>query len=62
MKEESGKKPEIAIKDASGKKPEITIKKNPTLEAIKRAPDEAIAMAIHDAILKEHEKLDKVDQ
>ncbi len=35
-------------------KGEIKIKENPTAEAIKKAPDEAIAKAIHDAILKDH--------
>ena len=39
----------------SGKK-EIKVKKNPTAEAIKRAPDEVIARAIHDALVKDHEK------
>jgi hypothetical protein len=47
-------------KHAGGKQPpaisskkEIQIKKNPTAEAIRRAPDEVIAKAIHDAILKD---------
>ena len=38
-------------------KKEITIKKNSKAEVLKRAPDEVIAKAIHEAILKEHEKL-----
>jgi hypothetical protein len=34
-------------------KQEIKVKKSPAAEALKRAPDEAIARAIHDALLKE---------
>ena len=37
-------------------KPEIKIKENPKAEAMKKAPDEVIAMAIRDAMLKEKEK------
>ena len=37
-------------------KSEIKIKENPKAEAIKNAPDEVIAMAIRDAMLKEKEK------
>ncbi len=37
-------------------KHEIKIKENPKAEAIKKAPDEVIAMAIRDAMLKEKEK------
>ena len=36
-------------------KEEIKIKKNPKAEAIQKAPDEVIAMAIRDAILKDKE-------
>lgn len=36
-----------------GKKQEIKVKQSPAAEALKRAPDEAIARAIHDALLKE---------
>ena len=42
---------------ATSKKAEIKVKQNPTAEAIKKAPDEVIARAIHDALVKEHEKL-----
>jgi hypothetical protein len=35
---------------------EIQIKENPKAEAIKKAHDEVIAMAIRDAMLKEKEK------
>ncbi len=44
------------MNDKSGKKSEIKIKKNEKAEAMKKAPDEVIARAIHDAIMKEHEK------
>ena len=37
-------------------KSEIKIKENPKTKAMKNAPDEVIAMAIRDAILKDHEK------
>ena len=37
-------------------KSEIKVKKNPTAEAIKRAPDEVVARAIHEALVKDHEK------
>ena len=35
-------------------KQEIRIKKNAKAEALKNAPDEVIARAIHDTLLKEH--------
>ena len=38
---------------AESKKQDIKVKKNPTAEALKKAPDEALARAIHDALLKE---------
>lgn len=41
---------------ATTSKSEIIIKENPKAEAIKKAPDEVIAMAIRDAMLKEKEK------
>ncbi len=41
---------------ASSNKTEIKIKENPKALAIKKAPDEIIAKAIHDAILKDHLK------
>ena len=34
------------------KKQDIKIKKNPTAEALKKAPDEALARAIHDVLLR----------
>ena len=34
------------------RKQEIKVKKNPTAEALKRAPEEALARAIHDAMIK----------
>jgi hypothetical protein len=37
-------------------KKEIKIKKNQKAEALKRAPEEVIARAIHEALVKEHEK------
>ena len=37
-------------------KQEIKIKSNPKAEAIKKAPDEVIAMAIRDALLKDKAK------
>ena len=37
-------------------KSEIKLKENPKAEAIKKTPDEVIAMAIRDAMLKEKEK------
>ena len=37
------------------KKQEIKIKKSPTAEAMKKAPDEVIARAIHDVLLKQKE-------
>ena len=41
---------------ATSKKAEIKVKQTPTAEDIKKAPDEVIARAIHDALVKEHEK------
>ena len=38
---------------AKGKKQEIKVKKNPTAEALKKAPDEALARAIHEVLLKQ---------
>ncbi len=40
---------------ASEKKQEIKVKSSSAAEALKRAPDEAIARAIHDALLKQKE-------
>ena len=41
---------------ASGKKQEIIVKNSsPASEALKKAPDAAIARAIHDALLKQKE-------
>ena len=37
-------------------KKEITVKKNAKAEAMKKAPDEVIAMAIRDALLKDKQK------
>lgn len=48
------KKKNLPVPSAKG---EIKIKQNPTAEAIKKAPDEVIARAIHDALVKKHEKL-----
>ena len=44
------------MKKDSGKKAEIVIKKDAKAEAMKKAPDEVIARAIHDVLLKDHEK------
>lgn len=44
---------------ATAAKTEIKIKENPKAEAIKKAPNEVIAMAIRDAMLKEKEKRDE---
>ena len=41
---------------ASVQKSEIKIKENPKATAMKKAPDEVIAMAIRDAIRKDHNK------
>ncbi len=41
---------------ATTSRSEIKIKENPKAEAIKKAPDEVIAMAIRNAMLKEKEK------
>ena len=38
------------------KKEKIVIRKDAKAEAMKKAPDEVIARAIHDALLKDHEK------
>lgn len=38
---------------ATSNKGEIKVKENPKAEAIKKAPDEAVAMAIRDMLLKE---------
>ncbi len=38
------------------KKNEITVKESPHAKALKNAPDEAIARAIHDTLVKEREK------
>ena len=40
---------------ATAAKAEIKIKENPKAEAIKKAPDEVIALAIRDALLKDKE-------
>ena len=40
---------------ASGKKQENKVKRSPTAEAMKKAPDEVIARAIHDVLLKQKE-------
>ena len=37
------------------KKREIQVKNSPAAEALKKAPDEAIARAIHDALVKQKE-------
>ncbi len=37
----------------AAKKAEIKLKTNPKAEAIRKAPDEVVAMAIRDAILKD---------
>ena len=39
----------------ASKKQEIKVKSSSAAEALKRAPDEAIARAIHDALLKQKE-------
>ena len=36
-------------------KQEIKVKDSPAAEALKKAPDEAIARAVHDALLKQKE-------
>ena len=51
-KEHAGRKNLPAVSS----KNEIRVKTNPTAEAIKKAPDEVIAKAIHDAILKDKER------
>lgn len=38
--------------NSTGKK-EIKVKENPKAAALKRAPDEVLAMAIHDTLLKD---------
>ena len=40
---------------ATDKKREIQVKNSPAAEALKKAPDEAIARAIHDALVKQKE-------
>ncbi|MBQ3796566.1 MAG: hypothetical protein II842_09835 [Butyrivibrio sp.] len=40
---------------SSEKKREIKLKNSPVSEALKKAPDEAIARAIHDTLLKQRE-------
>ncbi len=37
---------------AKSKKQEIKVKKDPTAEALKKAPDEALARTIHDVLLR----------
>ncbi len=46
----------MPTKNDPGKKAEIKIKENPHAAVMKKAPDEIIARAIHDALVKEHEK------
>ncbi len=41
---------------ATTAKPEIKIKENPKAESVKKAPDEVIAKAIRDVMLKDKEK------
>ena len=41
------------------KKQEINIKKSQVEDVLKRAPDEVLAMAIRDTLLKEKEKQNK---
>ncbi|WP_176757355.1 hypothetical protein [Butyrivibrio sp. INlla14] len=38
-----------------GTKPEIKVKQSPAAEALRKAPDEAIARAIHDTLLRQKE-------
>ncbi len=40
---------------ATDKKQKIQVKNSPAAEALKKAPDEAIARAIHDALVKQKE-------
>ena len=40
----------------NNKKPEIKKKTSPKEEALKRAPEEVLARAIHDTLLKDKEK------
>ena len=42
---------------AESPKQEIKVKKNSKAEVLKRAPDELIARAIHDTLLKQHENI-----
>ena len=37
---------------ATSKKQDIKIKKDPTAEVLKKVPDEALARAIHDVLLR----------
>ena len=43
-------------KQASTGKQEIKMKKSAKAEALKKAPDELIARAIHDTLVKQHEE------
>lgn len=44
------------MKKDPGKKADIVILKDAKAEVMKKAPDEVIARAIHDVLLKDHEK------
>ena len=44
------------MKKNPGKKADIVILKDAKAEAMKKAPDDVIARAIHDVLLKDHEK------
>lgn len=44
------------MKKDPGKKADIVILKDTNAEVMKKAPDEVIARAIHDVLLKDHEK------
>jgi len=44
------------MKKDPGKKADIVFLKDAKTEAMKKAPDEVIARAIHDVLLKDHEK------
>ncbi|MBO5623687.1 MAG: hypothetical protein J5959_18895 [Butyrivibrio sp.] len=44
------------MKKDPGKKADIVILKDTKAEVMKKAPDEVIARAIHDVLLKDHEK------
>ena len=45
-----------ATMEKNNQKKEIKVKESPHAKALKNAPDEALARAIHDALLKEHER------